>query len=78
MSKHYEERGLTEVCVDNGQIDSIHSENNRERFVNRGLQKDIEMLQSQLQKSEEIRADQESQILEQKNKLAEMHESHQN
>ena len=64
MSNHYEERGLKEVCVDNAQVDSIHTENNRERSINQILQKDIEMLKAQLARSEEIRENQEDEILE--------------
>ena len=55
MSNHYEDRGLKEVCVDNVQVDSIHTENNRERSISQSLQKDIEMLKAQLARSEEIR-----------------------
>ena len=31
MSTEYEARGLAEVCIDNDQIASLHTENNRER-----------------------------------------------
>ena len=77
MSKEYEDRGLTEVCVDNGQVQSLHTENNRERDINVSLQRDIEMLKAQLTRSEQIRVRQEEEILEQKTKLEQMHESHQ-
>ena len=77
MSKEYEDRGLTEVCVDNSQVQSLHTENNRERDINLSLQRDIEMLKAQLKRSEEIRVRQEEEILEQKTKLEQMHESHQ-
>ena len=45
--------------------------------MNHSMQKDIEMLKAQLVRAEEIRVKQESEILEQKGKIAEMHTNHQ-
>ena len=73
MSLEYQERGLKEVCVDNEQIGSLHTENNRERDINTSLQRDIEMLKAQLVKAEEVRARQEEEINEQKDKIEDMH-----
>jgi len=42
MSTEYEARGLTSVCVDNEHVETLHKENNRERGMNRSLQKDVE------------------------------------
>ena len=77
MSIEYEDRGLKEVCVDNEQIGSLHTENNREREINTSLQRDIEMLKAQLTKAEEVRARQEEEIKEQKDKIEDMHVQHQ-
>ena len=76
MSAEYEARGLAEVNVDNAQIGALHTENNRERKMNESMQKDIEMLKAQLVRAEEIRVKQESEILEQKDKITEMHTNH--
>ena len=35
MSKEYEDRGLSEVNVDNKQVAALHTENNRERTMNK-------------------------------------------
>ena len=55
MSVEYEARGLTQVCVDNDQVQALHTENNRERDINRKLQKDVEALASQFAHGEEVR-----------------------
>ena len=47
MSKEYEARGLTKVCVDNAQVAALHTENNRERGINESLQTDIVKLREQ-------------------------------
>ena len=65
MSVEYEARGLKEVCVDNEQIGALHNENNRERQINHSHQQDIQMLRNQLARSEDVRAKQNSEILEQ-------------
>jgi len=72
MSKEYEARGLTEVCVDNEQVAALHTENNRERTLNISRQQDIDMLREQYAKSEEIRHHQEAEILEEKEKIRAM------
>ena len=77
MSMEYENRGLKEVCVDNEQIGSLHTENNREREMNLSMQRDIAMLKEQLAKAEEVRARQEEEIKEQKDKIEDMHVQHQ-
>ena len=77
MSAEYEARGLTEVCVDNEQIAGLHTENNRERTMNQSLQRDVEMLRAQLARGEQIRVKLESEILEQKGKIVDMHTNHQ-
>ena len=64
MSVEYENRGLCEVNVDNAQVAALHTENNREREINKSLQRDVDMLRAQLAKSEEIRAKQEIAIAE--------------
>jgi len=76
MSVEYEGRGLKEVCVDNEQVGALHTENNRERMVNQSLQKDVEMLRSQLERNEEIRAKLESEIKEQQAKINEIHNNY--
>ena len=77
MSAEYKARGLNEVNVDNAQIAALHQENNRERTLNESMQKDIEMLRAQLVRAEDIRVKQEAEILEQKDKIEEMHANHQ-
>ena len=46
MSKEYEDRGLSEVNIDNNQVAALHTENNRERTINKQAQNDINMLRA--------------------------------
>merc|ERR1719253_763776 len=77
MSVEYQDRGLQEVCVDNEQVAALHTENNRERRVNESHQQDIKMIRDQLARSEEVRAVQNAEILEQQKKIKAIHQNYQ-
>ena len=62
MSKEYEDRGLSIVNIDNKQVAALHTENNRERTMNKQAQNDINMLRAQLAKAEEHRLKQEKSL----------------